>query len=424
MTTVTSVWRSPDFRRVWAGAGAGVLGGEIAEIALPMLALLTLGASGEELSWVRATLFAPYLVLTLWLGVLVDRVRRRRLLVGADLLRAALFVLAGALAALGLLPVPGLVAIAAALGTLGVLTMLADFSFVPTVVGEDGLPDANAALTATQSAIGIGGSGVGGALVQALTAPIALVVTAFAHLAAAFAIARVRAPEPAPEPQQHSVAREAVGGLATLARHRVVRALAAEATLWNIGDEILLLALAVLLVGGHPAGALLLGVILALAAAGALVGAAASGALTRRFGYGQALIGALLVGNTAPLLGLLALADRLDAGRVADLDAAVIGVAFAASGLGLGVANAQAVTVRQLSVPAGERGRVNAAYRLLSWGALPLGALAGGWLLAGGDAARAALLGAALMAVATLPVAFSPVRRMRGLDAPDATMSA
>lgn len=226
MTTVTSLWRSRDFRLVWGATGVGALGVEIAEIALPLLALVTLGASGPELAWVRAALFAPYLLLTLWLGVLVDRVRRRRLLVAADLARAGLFLAAAGLAAAGRLPLPGLVVIAALLGTLGVATMLADFSFLPAVVGEDRLADANAANSASQSAIGIGGAGVGGALVQALTAPLALAVTALTHLASAVGIAAVRAQEPEPDAPATGAAREALGGLATLVRHRVLRALA------------------------------------------------------------------------------------------------------------------------------------------------------------------------------------------------------
>ena len=415
MTTVTSLWRSRDFRLVWGATGVGALGVEIAEIALPLLALVTLGASGPELAWVRAALFAPYLLLTLWLGVLADRVRRRRLLVAADLARAGLFLAAAGLAAAGWLPLPGLVVLAALLGTLGVATMLADFSFLPAVVGEDRLADANAAISASQSAIGIGGAGVGGALVQALTAPLALAVTALTHLASAVGIAAVRAQEPEPDAPATGAAREALGGLATLVRHRVLRALAWEATAWNLGDEVLLLALAIALVHGRPDGALVLGGILAASAAGAFLGAAASGALVRRWGYGRSLIGALLLGNSAPLIGL---AVWLPPGRPpTGGDLVGLGAAFVASGLGLGVANAQAVTVRQLSIPAAERGRVNAAYRLLSWGALPLGALLGGALLAVLDARTAALVGAAIMAAATLPVLASPVRRMRGLVA-------
>ena len=81
--TRVSAWRSRDFRRLWGASTASALGGEIGELALPVLALVWLGASAEELSWVRAATFLPYLLLTLWLGVLVDRWRRRRLMITA-----------------------------------------------------------------------------------------------------------------------------------------------------------------------------------------------------------------------------------------------------------------------------------------------------------------------------------------------------
>lgn len=84
MMTV-SAWRSREYRRVWASGAVAGLGGEIGDLALPVLALTTLAASAQEMSWVKAALYLPYLVLTLWLGVLVDRRRRRPLMIGAEL---------------------------------------------------------------------------------------------------------------------------------------------------------------------------------------------------------------------------------------------------------------------------------------------------------------------------------------------------
>ena len=147
--TRVSAWRSRDFRRLWGASTASALGGEIGELALPVLALVWLGASAEELSWVRAATFLPYLVLTLWLGVLVDRWRRRRLMITAETVSGiTLLGIAGAALA-GWLTVPVLVAAAALLGAMSVLHMLADFSFTPHVVSRAALPDANAKMTAT-----------------------------------------------------------------------------------------------------------------------------------------------------------------------------------------------------------------------------------------------------------------------------------
>lgn len=128
-----------------------------AGLALPVLALVWLGASAQELSWVRAATFLPYLLLTLWLGVLVDRYRRRPLLIGVETVNGIVLLAVAGLALAGWLSVPVLVAATFLLGSMSVLHMLADFSFLPQVVSKAQLPDANARIAATHSAIGVGG---------------------------------------------------------------------------------------------------------------------------------------------------------------------------------------------------------------------------------------------------------------------------
>lgn len=408
MTTV-SAWRSRDFRRIWGATTSSALGNEVGELALPVLALVWLGASAEELSMVRAATFLPYLLLTLWLGVVVDRYRRRALLITAEAVSACTLLTIGGLALLGTLTIPVLVVAAALLGSMAVLHMLADFSFVPLVVSREQLADANARITATQSAIGIGGSGVGGALVQWLSAPIAIGLNGVGRLAAVVLLYRVRTQEPVPEPSGASTLAQAWEGLVTLGHHRVVRALAAEATAWNLGNEVFMLAMTVAVVQERSDGPLMLGVIFMAGGVGAFLGASLSARLTSAFGYGRSLITAMALGNTAPLLGVLLAPDTSTRSLV------LLGVAFVASGVGIGVANSQAVTVRQLCVAEHLRGRVNAAYRMLSWGALALGALLAGWLVTAWAWWPAAIAGTTLMAVSTLPVAVSPVRRMQGL---------
>lgn len=404
-----SAWRNRNFRCIWGATTVSALGSEVGELALPVLALVWLDASAEELSFVRAATFLPYLVLTLWLGVVVDRYRRRPLLIGAEAVSACVLLTMAGLALMGSLTIPALIAAAALLGSMAVLHMLADFSFVPLIVSREQLADANARITATQSAIGIGGSGAGGALVQWLSAPIAVALNGVGRLVAVVLLCRVRTTEPVPEPSGDSTLRQAREGLATLGRHRVVRALAAEATAWNLGNEVFMLALTVAVVQGRSDGPLALGVILMAGGVGASMGAGLSARLTAAFGYGRSLIAALTLGNTAPLLGVLLASDT------STRSLAFLGVAFLVSGLGVGVANSQAVTVRQLTVPDTLRGRVNAAYRMLFWGALAIGALLAGSVVAAWAWRPAAVAGATLMAISTLPVVFSPVRGMRDL---------
>lgn len=411
MTVVRSAWVVPQFRKVWGAGLFSGLGAEIGELALPSLALITLGATPAEASWVRAALLAPFLVMTLWLGVVVDRRRRRPLMVAADLGRGLILTILCVLALLGWLTIPMLVAATFALGTLTVLYQLADFSFLPRIVGEHQLVDANAKVTATQSAVSIAGSGIGGTLVALLTAPVAVAANAIGYLSSALLIRQVRVvEEPAPRPPKASAVREARAGLRVLAGNRVLRGLVAEASLWNFGNEVFMLALSVHVLNNVAAGPLALGIIVTCGALGAFVGSLLSARLTARFGYGRSLIGSMIAGNSAPLVGVLA-AIASPSNTVA-----LLSLAFALSGIGIGIANSQATAIRQIAVSADLRGRVNAGYRLLSWGALSLGALLGGTLTTALGPWPAATIGTLLMACATLPLACSPVRGVRAIE--------
>ncbi len=415
-------WTSPHFRNLWRANTLSVTGSEVGEIAIPVLALVTLGATATELSWIRVALFLPFLVCTLPLGTVVERRPRRGLMLTADLVRGLLLLVIAGLAVAELLSVPVLVALVAVAGTCSVLYTLADFSYLPQLLTPQQLPDGNARITATQSALGVAGQGLGGALVQAITAPFALLVNAFTFLGSAFFLRRIDHVEDVcgvTEEAAPATRASPWSGLRELWQERRIRALAAEATLWNLGNEILMLSLTILVVRIYALGPLVLGVILMVSGFGAFVGSASSARLTARLGYGRGLLLALVVGNTAPLT-ILVLTDA-STWRVLALAAA-----FLVSGLGLGVANSQAVTVRQLAIPAHQRARVNAAYRFLSWGALAIGAFGAGMAINLLGSYQAAVVGAVTMALATVPVALSPVRHMRstiGTEHEPATLS-
>lgn len=418
MKAVTSLWSNPQFRRYWGAGAASTLGGEVGELAIPVLALITLGASAVELSLVRAALLIPFLVLTLWLGVVVDRGRRRPLMIAADVGRGVLLGVVCVLALTGLLTVPLLIIAAALLGSFTVLYALAEFAFLPVIVDDDQLLDANARVSATQSAIGIAGAGAGGALIQAVTAPIALGINALGYLFSGALITAIRAREPDDPPPRSSAFHEARAGLSVLLRNPVLRGLVSEASIWNFGNEIFMISFTILFLQEYAVSPLTFGLVLMSGGIGAFLGSLSSRRLTDRFGYGRSLIAALVLGNTAPIIGILC------AGTASLPTNIAMAVAFLVSGIGIGIANSQAVSIRQLAVAPAIRGRVNAAYRLASWGFLALGALAGGLLVTLAGAWPTALIGAGVMAVATIPVAASPARSVvsiRDLVEADAT---
>jgi hypothetical protein len=196
MSTVTSssAWTSRSFRRLWTASAISSFGSEVAEIALPLLALVTLSASASELSLLRVAQFLPFLFATMPLGLLVDRrsTRRLQLMVGADLGRFVLVALIPITVWAGAAQMELLYAVVFAAGVLTVLYQIADFAFLPSVVRAGQLVDANGKIAAAQSANEIGGRGLGGFLVQAVSAPVAVAVNAVAFLGSALSLRRIR----------------------------------------------------------------------------------------------------------------------------------------------------------------------------------------------------------------------------------------
>jgi MFS family permease len=415
----TGVWANRNFRRLWLASTVSSFGSEVAELALPLLALITLSASAAEVGLVRVAQFLPFLLATLPLGLVVDRRRRQRrsLMVGADLGRFALVAAIPVTVWIGVARIELLYVIVFLAGILTVLYQVADFAFLPSVVDRNQLVDANGKISASQSANEIGGRGFGGLLIQAISAPVAVAVNAVAFLASALSLRRIKTDElndvaDAEAAVSGPAWREIVEGLRVAVRDRYVRALLGEATTFNVFSEMFILGLLIYTVRDLGMGPAAIGLVFTAGGVGSFVGAWFGARVTGRFGYGRVLLVTLIFGNAAPLGVVLT-------GGAGDATLLLLCSIFVIMGVGIGVANVHAVSLRQTAVPEVIRGRVNAAYRLISWGAIPLGAAAGGLLasVAGGQVAM--ITGAAGMSLATLWVAFSAVPRLRTID--DAT---
>jgi Na+/melibiose symporter-like transporter len=407
MATVKA-WADRNFRRLWVGSSASWFGSEIGELALPLLALITLSATPAEMGLLRTMQFLPFLLATLPLGILVDRVRKRPLMIGADLGR---FVLIGGIPVLvwvGAGHIELVYAFVFAAGVLTVLYQLSDFALLPRVITTDRLLDANSKLTATQSAAEIGGKGVGGLLVQALTAPFAVLFNAAGYLISAVAISRIKVDERVERPKERrSIRREVAEGLRVVLRNRYVRPLLSESTTYNFFFEAFLVGLMVYAVRELGLSPAQIGLAFTIGAVGTFLGAWFGTRVAGRFGYGRALLVTMLVGNSASVLFIL-----LDDKSTALL---ILGSVFFLMGLGTGIANVHATSLRQTVIPGALHGRVNAAYRMVSWGAVPLGASLGGLLATQFDAHTAMLVGALGIPLGTIWIAASPIPRVRSI---------
>jgi len=196
----TSLWRHPDFLKLWAGQTVSTFGSLVGRFALPLVAVLTLDATPSEVAALQLAELAPGLLLGLVVGAYVDRLRRRPIMLCTDVGRALLLFSIPTATLLGVLGLGHLYAIAVLVSVLTTFFDVAYQSYLPTLVPRDTLVEGNSKLQASAAVVEVGSFGVAGALVQLLTAPVALLVDAGSFVLSALSLAAIRTPEPAPTP--------------------------------------------------------------------------------------------------------------------------------------------------------------------------------------------------------------------------------
>jgi len=296
------LWRNQAFVRVWGAATVSIFGSLITRIALPLVAILVLGSGALEVAVLRSLDLGATLVFGLVAGAWVDRLRRRPVLIWADLGRAVLLGSIPVAFALGVLTYWQLLIVSGLAAILTTFFDAADNAYLPTIVERDRLVDANSALAASGSAAEFMAFGISGFLVQLLTAPIAIAIDAVTFLVSAILLGSIRTEEAPPPPAQdrESVISEIRDGLRLVRHDPVLRAFAGAqmslAALWGIfGATWFLFVLDELHLG--PA---VLGVIAGVGGFSSFIGAVVASRATRRFGIGSVAIAAMVlsaVGN-------------------------------------------------------------------------------------------------------------------------------
>ena len=190
-----SLFRKPDFARLWTAATVSLFGTQVTQIAIPFIAAVVLGASPGEVGLLVTVDFLPFLLFTLPAGVWVDRFSRKRILVIADIGRAIMLSSIPIAYALGVLTIGQLYLVGFINGVFTVFFDVADQSYLPTVLERDELVDGNAKLQISQSAAMILGQPFGGGVIALFTAPIAIAVDALSFVASALLIFTIRRPE-------------------------------------------------------------------------------------------------------------------------------------------------------------------------------------------------------------------------------------
>ncbi|MFJ1792373.1 MFS transporter [Kitasatospora griseola] len=407
---IPELLRETAFRRYWTGQTVSSLGDQVTLLVIPLIAVSALHADAAQMGYLAAAGYLPYLLLSLHAGSWADRSRRRRrVMIVTDLGRAAALLTVPIAWAAGLLTLFQLYAVVLAVGTLSVFFNVCNAPLFVALVPAEQYLSGNALINGSRAASYVVGPGLGGLMVQLLSAPVALVADALSFVASALFLQRISPEEPPPAEAGRGSTGE---GLRWIRRSPVMRAALLGTATVNLFTFVLS-ALFVLYATrelGFSAG--LLGAVLGAAAVGTLLGAALTGRLASRIGIGPAFLFGL-VAFAAPLL-LIPLAGGSRATAAALLFAAEF-----LSGIGMMALDISAGTIFAAFIPDALRSRVSGAYQAVNYGVRPLGSLLGG-LLGSALGLRPALWIAAIGAIASgLWVVFSPIPRLRELPGQD-----
>jgi Na+/melibiose symporter-like transporter len=405
--TPASLWSHRDFVKLRTAQSISAFGARITREGLPMAAVMTLGAPAAQIGILAALTRGPALVVGLLAGGFVDRRRKRGLLIGMDLLRAAILATIPVAAWLHLLSMPHLYLAAVVVGAASVLFEIADHAYLPSLLAHEQLTDANARLNATDSVAEVVGPALAGALFQWLAGPMAIAFNALTYLASAGFLGAIRRGEPPSSAGLRTSWQSdlSAGIKAAMAEPRVAPLLVMSATSALFGSfySALYTLFALRVLGLTPT---MLGLTVAAGGLGGLAGAVMAPRLARRFGAGPTIVGAALLGGATGLLTPLAPANPslgmafLSASQIMGDCLGVIWIVLADS-------------LRQTILPQALLGRVAATFQAVAGALGVAGALIGG-ALGGWIGPRETLLIAATgVLLAPLVMVFSPLRRYR-----------
>lgn len=403
-------WWTGGFGQLLFGQSVSAVGSQVTFMALPMIAVLALGATPAAMGLLGAVDNLPYLLIGLWVGVYVDRYSRRRLMVLSDLLRAVAVISVPIAALGGWLSFAQLCVVAFVVGIGNIVFDVACQAQLPELVGTERLVGANGALQTAASLSMVGAPGLVGVLIKLLGAPISMIIDAASYLVSAISVGSIRTPEQHRPSEDGSTWEQVVQGW------RLVRA---DARLIGIGGGLSMISIAMnaafavlmfYLVNGLHLDAGMVGLVFLAFGVGGAIGAMTISPLAGRIGTGTALVlfpligAAGLTGLTAPGWGLgpTAATVAVFTGSVV-MGAGLVGFSVLGSG------------VRQLLAPEQARGRVLGTLRFIELGSMPLGSVIGGLVGERLGAPAAIWLSAGLLTTAVAWVLATPLRSLREL---------
>jgi predicted MFS family arabinose efflux permease len=400
-----SLFRHADFMKLWTGETISEFGSKVGGVAISFLAVIALHATPAQMAALAVWRTVPALLFSLFAGVWVDRLRRRPLMIGADLANIALLASIPAAAALGRLRIEQVYLVMFLTSFADILFSVGYRAYLPTLVGRDAITQANSILSATEAVAEMGAFGLAGWLVQWLTAPIAIAVDSVSFVFSAIFLRLISKPEEAPPLRSDSrVGREILDGARCIVEDSRLLAVAASAAVGAIAQGIFSTVYALYFINGLGFKPGPLGMIYATGGAASFVGAALTTRTTERLGVGRAMA----VGLAAMGLGFSLLTVARGAGIISI--ALLVGQQLIGDSFGTIYFVTQMSLIQKIAPPR-MLGRVVAGVRFLGLGAGLLGALIGA-LMGGAMGLRYAIgFGAILLFIAAAIIIMSEVER-------------
>lgn len=373
-STRQPIWRNLDFVKLWLGHTVSMFGSQLSFVAIPLIAAVTLQATPSQMALLQVLNYVPTTVVALFAGVVVDRLRRRPLMIATDLISAAVLLIFPLAWFLGVLRLELLYGLVFALGVLGVFYGLADGAFLPVLLRREQLPEGWSALNTSSTVARIAGPGLAGLMLQWLSAPLVLAFDAATFVMSAIANGRIRQPEPTPAgTHRATVWREIQEGLHEVWRNPYLRGFQATTMaydiFWNALYAVYILYVTRTL--GLPPVAV--GTIFAVGSVGALIGSATAVLVTRRLGLGRTLVTMQIINGVCALA--IASAVRLPSVALAVLIGTELLQSYVNTVFGINRGS-----ISQAATPDRLRGRVGASVSFLGISVAALGSALGGLL--------------------------------------------
>jgi len=362
-----------DFNKLWAGQTVSLLGSALTMFALPTLAVLVLHATSVQVGAIAALQTLPFPLLGMLVGVLADRLSRRKIMIVADAVRFAALATIPAAAIFGVMTIPQLYVVSLVTGCASAFFGITYQSYLPVIVAPDRLTDANMKLEFSNSGTAMAGNALAGALVQLVGAAAAIAFDACTYVVSVISLLAIRKREAAhegPELTLRQGYREMRDGIDIVAKSPDLRWISGATATVNFGGSMItavFLIYAYRILHLHPA---LLGLVDGLGEIG-FVGALLSTRVRARLGLRRTLIASLVIGGITSSCMLFA--------QIAQ-PYVVLFFTTAVVAITIPIYNVNQISYRQALVDVRKQGRLNATIRTLVWGTLPLGSLAGGFL--------------------------------------------